>query len=265
MAFFLRISKSSTLASIAIATAACFAVSGPAQAGIVSFDTYSNSADSSPQTLDSIFGAGNPATGLNKDGTSFEFRDSGIQVTFSDPQELTNARVSRTNTTLGTCLGASRWASVAVCGNIPTIPPPQLNKITLNFNQTVELISTSGVLRGVPGDNSGDAHVTSIWETVGSSATFNYANPPSTSTNPFYTTQYSSTFSKFIVGANTPLTITTEFQPGQYVDYWMQNLTVQTAEPSVPAPLPLLGAGSAFAFARRIRRRINAARPNELV
>jgi len=264
MGRFLRMSKSGTLTSIAIASAACFAVSSPARAGIVSFDTYSNSADSPAQTLDSIFGAGNPATGMDKYGTNFEFRDSGIQVTFSDPQELTNAVVSRSNNSLGTCLGGSRQASVAVCGNTPE-NPPQLNKITLKFNQAVELISTSGVLRGVPGDNSGDAHVTSIWDTLGSSATFNYANPPSTSSNLFYTTPYSSTFSKFIVAANTPLTITTEFQPGQYVDYWMQNLTVQTTEPGVPAPLPLLGAGSAFAFARRIRRRINAARPNELV
>jgi hypothetical protein len=256
--------KSSTLTCLAVSSVACLAVSSPARAGLVIFDTFSNSADSPAQTLDSIFGSGDPVSGLTKSGTSFEFRDSGIQVTFSDPQEFSTDRVSRTNSTLGICLGGNRLASVAVCGNSPS-SQPQLNKIALKFNKAVELVSTSGVMRSVAGDNQGDARISSIWETVGSSATFSYSNPPSNIGNPFYTNPYSSTFSKFIVAANTPLTVTTNFQTGEYVDYWMQNLQVQAVEASVPAPLPLLGAGSAFAFTRRIRRRINAARPKELV
>jgi hypothetical protein len=38
-------------------------------------------------------------------------------------------------------------------------------------------------------------------------------------------------------------------------DTWTQVIT-QTAIPAVPGPLPILGAGAAFGFSRKLRRRI---------
>lgn len=246
--------------ALAIAGSACLAASSPAQAAIVDIDTFSNSADAASPTPDAIFGTGSPGSGLSISASTFTFQDSGIQVTFSNPQAATDA-VSRTNSTLGTCIGGNRPATSAVCGNAPT-PLPQLDSITLTFNQAVQLISTSGVLRSVTENYNGDNKVTSFWQTLGSSASFDYTNPPNVGGSGFYANAYSSNFTNFLVNANTPVTITSTFTEG-YMDYWMQNLRVQSV--TVPGPLPILGAGSAFAFTRRIRRRINAARRIELV
>jgi hypothetical protein len=243
-----------TLAAVAITSVACLTVANPARAGIITFNTFSDSADALAPAADAIFGTGTPATGLTTSAPTFTFQDSGIQVTFSDPGNQAGDAVSRSDTNLGTCLGGFRPAKAAVCGN-PISPVPQINTITLKFNQTVKLISTSGVMRSVVGDYNGDNIIASIWQTPGMNASFSYTNPENTSGSGAYLNPYSSSFNDFIAQANTPVTITTNFTQG-YMDYWMQELKVQTID--VPGPLPLMGLGSAFAFSRRIRRRINA-------
>lgn len=257
------------LAAIALGSLASLLASSPAQASIVTFTTFSNSPDAVNSVSDYIFGTdGAQASGLTVSGPTFTFQDSGIQVTFSNPTNPDGGAVSRSisNPSLGTCVGGRRPATVAICGNKPgelAVPPSdraELNQITLTFNKQVKLISTAGNMRSIGGDSLVDNKITSIWQTIGSSASFDYTNPVITgSIDPYYSA-YSSSFDNFIVQANTPVTITTNFMQGN-MDYWMQELNVV----EVPGPLPLLGVGSAFAFSRRIRRRSKTVRRIELV
>jgi hypothetical protein len=175
----------------------------------------------------------------------------------------TTSAVSRSNNTLGTCLGGQRPASVAVCGNNPNGPTPELNKITLTFNQAVKLLSAAGVTRSIVGDTMGDNIISSIWTTPGSSASFiatnsdNTMNPGDVTLDPF-----DFMFSNFIAQANIPVTVETSFTQGK-LDYWVQNLKVEAVP--APGPLPLLGVGTAFACSRRIRRRCKVSRRIEMV
>jgi hypothetical protein len=177
--------------------------------------------------------------------------------------EERNAWQAVANNTLGTCLGGQRPASVAVCGNDPNGPTPELNKITLTFNKAVKLLSAAGETRSVVGDTMGDNIISSVWTTAGSFASFIATNSDNTMTpgdvtlNPF-----NFMFSNFIAQANIPVTVETSFTQGK-LDYWVQNLKVEAAH--VPGPLPLLGVGTAFAYSRRIRRRCKAASRIELV
>ena len=252
------------LVAAALGSVATFAVSSPAQALTIS--TFSDSTDAVTPQADAIFGSGTPAISdpmiyLGPD-SSFAFKNSGIKVTFSDPKKSSTPAVSRSNKTLGTCLGGQRPATVAVCGN-PTGPSPQINKITLTFDKAVKLLSTSGVMRSVVGDYPGDNKLTSFWQTSGSSAMFDAINPSNSGTNgTAYTKQFDFMFNNFIVQANDPVTIQSSFPQG-YMDYWMQNLQFEAVP--APGPLPLFGVGTAFACSRRIRRRCKAARRIESV
>jgi hypothetical protein len=247
-------------AAVALGSAASLLFSSPAKAGTATFNTFSNSSDALTSSLDAVFGSGTPAIGLSVVGTTFTFQDSGIQVTFSNPKNQAGDAVSRSNATLGTCLGGARPATAAVCANPPSDPDPELNTITLTFNKPVKLLSTAGVMRSVVGDYAGDNKISSVWNTVGSSATFNYTNPENIGGSGAYTNPYSSTFDSFIAEAFVPVTITTNFMQGS-MDYWMQELKVV----EVPGPLPLLGLVSAFTCSRRLRRRSKAVRQAALV
>ncbi|MCX5957036.1 MAG: hypothetical protein NTW51_11665 [Cyanobacteria bacterium] len=249
------------LVAAALGSVATLAVSSPAQALTIS--TFSDSADAVTPTPDAIFGGGKPASGLSKVGSSFSFNKSGIQVTFSDPLKSMDPAVSRSTSVLGTCLGGQRPASVAVCGNDPNGPTPELNKITLTFNKAVKLLSAAGVTRSVVGDTMGDNIISSVWTTPGSIASFNATNSDNTVTPGDVTLDpFDFMFSNFIAQANVPVTVETSFTQGK-LDYWVQNLKVEAAH--VPGPLPLLGVGTAFAYSRRIRRRCKAASRIELV
>ncbi|MFM7269843.1 MAG: hypothetical protein ACKOZT_14895 [Cyanobium sp.] len=50
------------------------------------------------------------------------------------------------------------------------------------------------------------------------------------------------------------------YLPRANVYTWAQ-ASLCTAPAAVPGPLPLFGAGAAFGFSRRLRKRIQAARP----
>jgi hypothetical protein len=155
--------------------------------------------------------------------------------------------------------------------NTPPDSKPEIDKITLTFNQAVKLISAAGVMRSVTGNNIGDNELSSVWKTSGSlDNVFSAINPQSSGPNgTVYYNPFEFAFNNFIAQANAPVTIETSFIQGS-LDYWMQNLNVEAipvnfeADP-VPGPLPLLGVGSAFAFSRRIRRRCKAARGIEFV
>ena len=249
------------LVAAALGSVATLAVSSPAQALTVS--TFSNSADAVTPQADAIFGSGTPVDPSIYVGPNFAFKNSGIQVTFSDPQKSTDPAVSRSNSTLGTCLGGQRPATVAVCGNVPNSPTPQINKITLTFNKAVKLLSAAGVTRSIVGDSVGDNIISSIWTTSGSSASFNAINTDnSTVVGDVSLDPFDFMFSNFIAQANVPVTVETNFTQGK-MDYWLRNLQFEAAP--VPGPLPLLGVGTAFACSRRIRRRCKAARRIELV
>jgi hypothetical protein len=254
------------LAAVALGSVTSLIVSSPAKAGTATFTTFSNSADAVTPLTDAVFGTGTPITGLTVVGPSFTFQNSGIQVTFSNPQNPAGAAVSRSNTTLGTCLGGKRPASVAVCANppgeseVPPDPRAELDKITLTFNKPVKLLSTAGLMRSVTGDYAGDNKITSTWQTAGSYVQFNYTNPENIGGSGAYTNSYASTFDSFIAEAGVPVTISTNFIQGD-MDYWMQELKVV----EVPGPLPLLGVGTAFTCSRRLRRRSKAVRRIELV
>ena len=250
-------SRPARVVAVALGSIASLIVTNPAHAGTTTFTTFSDSTDAVNPAPDAVFGMGVPSTGLTLTGPSFTFQDSGIQVKFSNPLNPDGDAVSRSNTTLGTCLGGKRPATAAVCANPPGEPDPrpELNSITLMFNKPVKLLSTAGVMRSVVGDFAGDNKIASIWQTAGSNATFNYTNPENIGGSGAYTNPYSSIFDNFIVDANAPLTITTSFLQGD-MDYWMQELKVV----EVPGPLPLLGLGSAFTCSRRLRRRSKAVR-----
>jgi hypothetical protein len=244
----------STLAAFISASAgALVATSGAsALAASITINTRAglpNGVDSA--VTDAVFGDGQPATGLSLYGPTFSFQNGGVTMTFSNPKKGIDPEVSRSTAALGTCLGGSRSAAgLAVCGNNPAVIP-QLNSIQVSFNQAVRLLSTSGITRGPLG---AEANVQSIWNSGLSAQTFNYNRPVTTSTN---IVNYASSFTNFVALAGTPITITSNFVGD--VDYWMQNIEFETVNPDeVPSPLPLFGAASAFAWSRRVRRRIKA-------
>jgi len=256
------------LAAAALGSVATLAASSPAQALTIS--TFSDSVDAVSPAADAIFGDGTPATGLSKVGSSFSFNKSGIQVTFSNPLNPDGDAVSRSNNTLGTCLGGQRPATVAVCGNPPgeskpsPSSRPEINQITLTFNKAVKLLSTAGVTRSVVGDSVGDNIISSTWQSGSNVNIFDNVTNSDMSSNigDVSYDSFSFMFSNFIAQANAPVIVKTNFEKGS-MDYWMRNLQFEVVP--TPGPLPLLGVGTAFACSRRIRRRCKAARRIELV
>jgi hypothetical protein len=220
----------------------------PVAAASISVNTKAGSADAVNSITDAVFGTGTPASGLSIFGPTFSFQKGGVTLTFSNPRKDASAEVSRSTSSLGTCLGGSRsGADVAVCGNDPA-SIPQLNNIELSFNQAVRVLSTSGIVRGP----TAGANVQSTWTSNLSTNTFNYTRGAGASVQSF-----SSSFTNFFALANTPITISSNFAGD--LDYWMQSLEFETVNPDeVPAPLPLFGAASAFVWSRRVRRRIKA-------
>lgn len=244
-----------TLALVALGGMISLAPLSGARAA-TTISTFSNSPQATDSRLDAVFGEGTPAptvTGSVVAPPIRAFTLDGVTMTFSDPENSFGNVVSRSNNTLGTCIGGNRPGTMAVCGNPPAEPAGgQLNSIQLTFDKTVRLLSTAGVLRsqGVPTAISGN--VTSAWTTTGSTESFLYAlvaGDPQIQ-------NYSSTFSDFIAVAGDPVYITSDFN-GE-LDYWMQSIEFEALSSDVPGPLPVLGAVTAFAWSRRVRRRINA-------
>jgi hypothetical protein len=238
------------------------ALESGAQAASVTISTFSNSAEATDPRADAVFGEGTPAPSVEPLVVSPPnriFQKNGVTLTFSDPQKDETSAVSRSNSTLGTCLGGSRVsASVAVCGNAPG-QPPQLNSIQLSFDKSVKLISSSGILRGPSGTTSA---LLSSWETDGSSEAFEYSFVSEPNGGGLIQQNYMSPFTtNFIALAGTPVFIASDFE-GE-LDYWMQSIEFEAISSDVPGPLPILGAASAFAWSRRARRRIKAVKTSE--
>jgi hypothetical protein len=240
------------------------AQSAPSHAATITFNLFSNSPEAlvpPPGSTAPIFGDGDPSTTFIGDyiGPSLSFEKAGVKLTVSNPQGASGPAVSRSTTTLGTCLGGARPSSTVVCGNEGGDLSPQVSSITLKFDKPVKLISTSGVLRSFTAEiGTAAPEVTSVWNFQALSQSFTYTNtiptPP-----PFlsFTNPYASTFNdNFIVSANSAITVSSTFAGS--LDYWAQTLEVELVPDSapVPGPLPLFGAASAFSFSRRIRKRI---------
>lgn len=260
----------SQFASISIASGFALAIAGAAivptvsyAQGLITFSLYSQNATPA-STSNVAFGTGTAGTPIPSGPTSQFFLGS-YGLTFSNPSSSSTPRISLTaslagvipNSLIGTCLGGSRVSTVAVCGNPTGITTPQLNSIQLTFDTNVRLVSLTGSLRINKSNDPGATPrtVTSTWAQGASSEAFSYsitADDPA-NINPAANVQYSlysSTFSTpFDVAANQPITVSSSFNGA--LDYWLNTITVE-----VPAPLPLLGAGSAFAWSRQLRKRI---------
>ncbi len=195
----------------------------------------------------------------------FRFESEGpdvISLTFSNPLALGVDSRSRTvplgTLTLpggGTCLGGSRGVNHAhVCGNLPEFSStPQIDSIQLVFDQSVYVKSMTITARSQIYDNTIDNSVTSFWSgSSGTTASFDYAVNTITDqvvNSTFRVKDYSSTFGTFVALAGQPITVSSSFTNN--IDYWITSIEVQR----VPGPLPVLGAASAFAWSRRLRRK----------
>jgi hypothetical protein len=202
-----------------------------------------------------VFGNGLPTQ-------TFSFESGGIGLTFSNPLALGVDARSRTvplgTATLptgGTCLGGSRDVNHNhVCGNVPeSSSVPQINSIQLVFDESVYVRSMTITARSQVDDNTVDNSVTSFWSgSSGTTASFDYAvntiNDAVVNTT-FRVKNYISPFGTFLALAGQPITVSSTFENN--IDYWIKSIEVQR----VPGPLPVLGAASAFAWSRRLRRK----------
>jgi len=246
--------------SVALAQAA------PSLAAPILFDLRSGSPDVYMPSgqMDPIFGGGTPSPIFSTDyiGPSLSFKKGGVKLTISNPLGVAGAAsVSRSNPTLGTCLGGNRPTSIVTCGNEGEDASPQISSIRLKFDKTVKLISTSGVLRSFFDEiGTADPVVESTWTSQSSTDSFLYENTIPTQGSGSFTNSYASMFSNFIVSADTEIVVSSMFSdknrtsPGN-LDYWAQTLEVEAVP--APGPLPLFGAAMAFSWTRRIRKRIN--------
>ena len=244
------------------------AQSAPAHAATITFNLFSNS----PEAIvplgitDPIFGEGTPSSMFHADyvGPSLLFEKGGVKLTIANPSWASGSSVSRSNQTLGACLGGDRPNSIVVCGNEGTNPSPQISSIKLKFDKSVKLISTSGILRSFFAEiGTINPQVTSTWTSQTLTNGFTYENTIPTSPSAiFFTSSYGSTFSNnFTVSADTDIIVSSTFaeQLAGHVDYWAQTLEVEPVSapaPPVPGPLPLFGAATAFGWSRKIRKQI---------
>lgn len=247
------------------------------------FDLFSQNLFPTPYGTAKSFGNGTPNDQAQFIGTTIQYKVNGITLTVSDPKAGSSNKVSlaASNTTLstsgaqsglpalGTCLGGSRKGNVAVCGNPgnATVGVVDLDSIQFSFDKDVSLISMGGNLRtSYSVDGTATNQVISTWTTPDDSQAFTYiidanstvgANGYNGAYGLFQLKSFSSQFNLQKLAANQPITITSNFgDPTQNnLDYLLQNITVQE---QVPGPLPLLGAGSAFAWSRKLRTRIKA-------
>jgi MYXO-CTERM domain-containing protein len=244
-------------ASVAVAQSA------PAYAATITFNLFSNS----PEAIvplgitDPIFGEGAPSSIFHADyiGPSLLFEKGGVKLTIANPSWASGSSVSRSNQTLGTCLGGDRPNSIVVCGNEGTNPSPQIASIKLKFDKSVKLISTSGILRSFFAEiGATDPQVTSTWTSQALTSDFTYRNTiPASPSAIKFTNPYTSTFNDdFIVSADIEIVVSSNFAGN--VDYWAQTLKVEPVPAPAPAPgpLPLFGAAAAFGWSRRIRKQI---------
>jgi MYXO-CTERM domain-containing protein len=241
------------------------AQSAPAHAATITFNLFSNS----PEAIvplgitDPIFGEGTPSSMFHADyiGPSLLFEKGGVKLTIANPSWASGSSVSRSNQTLGACLGGDRPNSIVVCGNEGTNPSPQISSIKLKFDKSVKLISTSGILRSFFAEiGTTDPQVTSTWTSQAFTSDFTYENTiPASLSTMYFTNPYASTFDDgFTVSADTEIIVTSAFAGG--VDYWAQTLKVEPvpvpAPAPAPGPLPLFGAAAAFGWSRRMRKQI---------
>ncbi len=239
------------------------AQSAPAHAATITFNLFSNS----PEAIvplgitDPIFGEGTPSSMFHADyiGPSLLFEKGGVKLTIANPSWASGSSVSRSNQTLGACLGGDRPNSIVVCGNEGTNPSPQISSIKLKFDKSVKLISTSGILRSFFAEiGTTDPQVTSTWTSQAFTSDFTYENTiPTSLSTMYFTNPYASTFDDgFTVSADAEIIVTSAFAGG--VDYWAQTLKVEPVPAPAPAPgpLPLFGAAAAFGWSRRIRKQI---------
>jgi len=202
-----------------------------------------------------VFGNGQP-------DTSVSFAAGGIGLTFLNPLASSSNTLSRRvpvgTPTLpdgGTCLGGSREVNLShVCGNLPgNSTTPQIDFIQLVFDQDVYLKSMAITARSQDLDGTVDNSVNSFWDSAsGSTAAFNYSvNTINDAVvhNTFRVKNYNSTFNTYVALAGQPVTVSSTFTNN--IDYWITSIQVQ----QVPGPLPVLGAASAFAWSRRLRRK----------
>jgi hypothetical protein len=127
------------------------AQSAPSYAATITFILFSNSPEANVPLgiTDPIFGEGPPSSIFNADyiGPSLLFEKGGVKLTIANPSWASGSSVSRSNQTLGACLGGDRPNSIVVCGNEGTNTSPQISSIKLKFDKSVKLINTSGILR----------------------------------------------------------------------------------------------------------------------
>lgn len=244
------------------------AQSAPSYAATITFNLFSNSPEAIVPTgvTDPIFGGGTPSSIFHSDyiGTSLLFEKGGVKLTIANPSSASGVSVSRSNQTLGSCLGGNRPTSIVTCGNAGTNPAPQISSIKLKFDKSVKLISTSGILRSFFAEiGTINPQVTSTWTSQTLTNGFTYENTIPTSPSAiFFTSSYGSTFSNnFTVSADTDIIVSSTFaeQLAGHVDYWAQTLEVEPVSapaPPVPGPLPLFGAATAFCWSRKIRKQI---------
>jgi len=204
----------------------------------------------------------NTVFGNSQPDTSVSFAAGGIGLTFLNPLASSSNTLSRSvpvgTPTLpdgGTCLGGSREVNLShVCGNLPgTSTTPQIDFIQLVFDQDVYLKSMSITARAQDLDGTVDNSVNSLWDSAsGSAAAFSYSVntiEDAVAHNTFRVRSYDSTFNTFVALAGQPVTVSSTFTNN--IDYWMTSIQVQ----QVPGPLPVIGAASAFAWSRRLRRK----------
>jgi hypothetical protein len=249
-----------TLFGVSVAVAQ----SAPAYAATITFNLFSNSPEAivPPGITDPIFGEGTPSLIFQADyiGPSLLFEKGGVKLTIANPSWASGSSVSRSNQTLGTCLGGDRPNSIVVCGNEGTNTSPQIASIKLKFDKSVKLISTSGILRSFFAEiGATDPQVTSTWTSQAFTSDFTYENTiPTSPSTIYFTNPYASTFNDdFIVSADIEIVVTSTFAGN--VDYWAQTLKVEPVPapaPAAPGPLPFFGAATAFGWSRRIRKQI---------
>jgi hypothetical protein len=140
--------------------------------------------------------------------------------------------------------------------------PSQMNGLSFQFSKSVYLRSfVIGFAQTPAGDGSaGGQRTMSAAFSQGASnlGTFAFTGPQGNFVNTPQT--FSSQAQGFLIPANTLVTLATSgsgLSPSANSSLFLTSLTVdEPTSAAVPAPLPLLGAGAAFGWSRRLRRRL---------
>jgi len=223
MSFSLLSKKSSTYAMggvvAGMVAASSIALVPAAQASITTFNLTTSSVVNSPSPLS--FGP----IGVDN-----------IILTLSNPQGSNLPANSLNTNSSGFCAFALVGNSNGRCGYLAG-SNSVINGFSLSFDKSVYLRQF---------DIAGLQNITGGSIAFGSEL-FNFTgNGPQTFINPF------------LASAGSTILVTTTGAPdGQSGVFRLTNLQVELApEASVPGPLPLLGAGAAFAYSRKLRTRI---------